>query len=52
MKISKEVKIPIILTGGIWEKEDIQKVYQNSNVEFFGLCRPFIKVPNYLEKLK
>jgi len=52
MRLSKAIKTPVILTGGVRTKEDIMKVYMNSNVNFFGMSRPFLKNPNYLEKLK
>ena len=52
VRLADAVKIPVILTGGIRDKETINDIYKNSNVQFFGICRPFMKDPNFLEKLK
>ena len=52
VRLADAVKIPVILTGGIRDKETIDDIYKNTNVQFFGICRPFMKDPNFLEKLK
>ena len=52
VRLADTVKIPVILTGGIRDKETIDDIYKNTNVQFFGICRPFMKDPNFLEKLK
>lgn len=52
MQLSKEIKIPIILTGGLREMNDILPIYEQSNVEFFGFARPFMARTNFIETLK
>jgi len=51
-RLADTIKIPVILTGGIRDKETIDDIYKNTNVKFFGICRPFIQDPKFLEKLK
>ena len=52
VRLADTIKIPVILTGGIRDKETIDDIYKNTNVKFFGICRPFMQDPDFLEKLK
>ena len=52
MKLSQLINKPIICTGGLKEKSDIEDIYLNSNVDFFGFSRALLKNPAFIETLK
>ena len=52
IKLAENVKIPVILTGGVRDRASIEDIFKKSNVKFFGICRPFNKNPNFIETLK
>ena len=52
IKLAENVNIPVILTGGVRDRNSIEEIYKNSNVKFFGICRPFNSNPNFIETLK
>ena len=52
MKLSEKIDIPVILTGGLRDMDDMKSVYENSSVSLFGFARPFMQNPSFLETLK
>lgn len=52
IELAKKIDIPVILTGGLREKVDIEDISENSKVNLFGFSRPLIKDINFLDTLK
>lgn len=52
IKLAENVKIPVILTGGVRDRASIEDIFKKSNVKFFGISRPFSNNPNFIETLK
>ena len=52
MKLAEIIHKPVICTGGLKNKTDIEDIYLNSNVEFFGFSRGLLKNPKFIETLK
>ncbi len=50
--LAKEVDTPVILTGGLRDRSDIDAIQAESNINLFGFARPFLKNPNFIETLK
>jgi 2,4-dienoyl-CoA reductase-like NADH-dependent reductase (Old Yellow Enzyme family) len=48
--IAAEADIKVILTGGVREEAQMNKILNNSKREYFGLARPFIKDPTFLQR--
>lgn len=44
--------IPIICTGGFRSGEEMSRCLENNDLDFIGLCRPFICEPDLAEKLQ
>lgn len=51
-ELAEEVDVPVILTGGIREWEDMNDIANETKVNLFGFSRPFLKNPNFLQTLK
>lgn len=51
IQLADRVDVPVILTGGLREKSDIENIVENSKVQFFGFARPFMRNINFLETL-
>ncbi len=54
---AREVKpqmgnIPSILTGGIRTIQEMEQIIKNGDAELIGMCRPFIREPHLVKKLK
>jgi len=49
-EIKKEVKIPVILTGGLKSYEIIDEIIRNKEADFVGLCRPLIREENLVNR--
>ena len=52
MKLAEIIDKPVICTGGLKNRSDVEDIYLNSNVEFFGFSRGLLKNPNFIETLK
>jgi 2,4-dienoyl-CoA reductase-like NADH-dependent reductase (Old Yellow Enzyme family) len=50
--ISNEVKIPIMTVGGFKDMNKIEKILNESNIEFFGLSRPLMAEPDLIKRWK
>lgn len=49
--IKKEVKTPVILTGGILDKEAAEELLNDGSADLIGIGRPLFKDSNYLERM-
>lgn len=49
--LRERISTPIILTGGLREKSDLDPLVEEG-IDFFAFSRPFIDNPNFLQKLK
>lgn len=49
--IRKEVKTPVILTGGILDKEAAEELLNDGSADLIGIGRPLFKDSNYLERM-
>ena len=47
-KIIENVNIPVILGGGVTGKKQINKILNNSKIEFISMQRPFVADPSFL----
>ncbi|MBQ6863560.1 MAG: NADH:flavin oxidoreductase [Clostridia bacterium] len=50
--IKKNVSVPIIVVGGIFELSEMEKILSTGQADFVSMCRPFICEPNLVKKLK
>lgn len=50
--ISDLVKIPIITVGGFTNLDNIQKIFNETNISGFGLSRPLLAEPNLIKRWK
>lgn len=51
-EIKKNVKVPVILVGGMRKRGTMEKIIENGNADFISLCRPFIRQPNLVNQMK
>ncbi|MDR3601259.1 MAG: NADH:flavin oxidoreductase [Desulfosporosinus sp.] len=49
-KIKENVKIPVIVVGGIRKLKDIEEIINNKKSDFVSMSRPFIIEPNIVKK--
>lgn len=49
-KISQEVNIPIITVGGLSSLENIDKILQSTEIEYFALARPLLAEPHLIKR--
>jgi len=52
VELQKEVKIPVILTGGHRSIKHINKLLNEKGIEYFSLSRPLIREPNLPNRWK
>ena len=52
MRLAEIIDKPVICTGGLKNRSDVEDIYLNSKVEFFGFSRGLLKNPNFIETLK
>lgn len=50
--LKKQLKIPVILVGGIRSFEDAEELVRNGITDYFSLCRPLIREPNLISRWK
>ena len=50
--IKKEIKIPLILVGGIRSYETAEKLINNNTADYISMCRPFIREPSLINRWK
>ena len=51
-EIKKNVKIPVIVVGGIKSLDSMEEIVSNRDADFVAMCRPFIIEPNIVKKFK
>ena len=47
-EISRELKIPVILGGGLSNQNKLNRMLNNTDIEFFSMQRPFVADPYFL----
>lgn len=52
LALKKELTVPIIPVGGLHRDVDIEKALRQHDFEAAALCRPFIREPDLLAKIK
>ncbi|MCT4509962.1 MAG: NADH:flavin oxidoreductase [Tepidibacter sp.] len=50
--ISNEVDIPIITVGGLTNINNIEKILNETNIDFFAISRPLLTEPNLIKRWK
>ncbi|ERI91787.1 NADH oxidase domain protein [Clostridiales bacterium oral taxon 876 str. F0540] len=50
--ISSELKIPVITVGGFRDINSIEKVLNETNIEYFALSRPLLAEPDLIKRWK
>lgn len=50
-KIAGEIKVPVILVGGINDFDELKQILNETPIEYFALARPFIAEPNLVNRL-
>jgi len=51
-KLAEEVDVPVILVGGLRSMDEMQKVLNETNIQFLSLSRPLLREPNLPNKLQ
>ena len=51
-KIKRQVKVPVMMIGGLRTFELMEEIIQNGESDFISLCRPFIREPDLIKHLK
>lgn len=46
LEVKKHVNVPIILVGGHRHMENMERILNNTDIEYFSLSRPLIREPN------
>lgn len=49
-ELAKEIKVPIILTGGVRNPKDMEEMLRESEIQGFGLCRPLLAEPELIKR--
>ncbi len=44
--------VPVILTGGLRTRADVDYVVAHSRIRFFGFARPLLKDPAFVQTLR
>jgi 2,4-dienoyl-CoA reductase-like NADH-dependent reductase (Old Yellow Enzyme family) len=51
-RLAKQLSIPVILTGGVRDIKELDQIFAETEIQFAGMCRPFIVEPNLLARWK
>ena len=51
-KVSREVQVPVILGGGMSDMNRINRLINNTSIDFVSMYRPFIRNPQFLTEWK
>ena len=51
-KLAEIVNVPVVLIGGVRDVDTMQKILNESKIEYFGLARPLICEPDLVKKWK
>lgn len=46
LKNQQKTDIPVILVGGLYKFETIQRIIEKTPIDFCSMCRPFLRQPN------
>lgn len=49
-ELKKEINVPIITVGGFKNIKEIEKIYKDTNIDFYALSRPLICEPNLIKR--
>jgi len=49
-EIAQEINIPVISVGGHRDIQKLTKLFNESKIEYFSFCRPFIREPNLINR--
>lgn len=48
--LAKEIKAPVILVGGLRSLPVIEKLLQETSIQYYSLCRPIMREPGLIER--
>jgi len=51
-RIRQEIGVPVILVGGLRSWQRMERVLSEGEADFVSLCRPFIREPELIERLR
>jgi 2,4-dienoyl-CoA reductase-like NADH-dependent reductase (Old Yellow Enzyme family) len=51
-KIKQNVRIPVIVVGGIHKLTDIEDIIGKKGIDYISMCRPFIIEPTIVKKFQ
>ena len=51
-KLADILNIPVIVTGGARDLDNLNEILNNSNIKYFGIARPLICEPDLIVRLK
>ena len=51
-KLAEEVSIPVILTGGVRNIDQMNQILATTKIQYFGMARPLIREPDLLQRWK
>jgi len=51
-EVSELINIPVITVGGFSNIEKIDKILQNTNIQYFAISRPLLAEPNLIKRWK
>lgn len=50
--LQERLDLPIVLTGGLRDRAEIERILSSSALRYFGFSRPFLKAPDFIKRLK
>ena len=51
-KLAEKIKIPVMLTGGVRNFDEINEILNNSKIQYIGMARPLICEYDLIKKWK